>query len=104
MDLGVGMARPFTGMAWDFPNAIALGRSMVVVALRLATRLDEAALAFVDWFGRNNPVFGGVRLGPDPKSPRGHGRSRSSPFAADASFFRLREFAESFQSRPAHRR
>ena len=104
MDLGLGMARPFTGMAWNFPNAIALGGSMVILALRIATRLDEAALAFVEWLGRNYPVFGGFRLGPDPKSPRGRGRSRSSLFAADASSFRPQEFVESFQSRPAHRR
>jgi hypothetical protein len=43
------MAGPFTGMAWDFPYPVAFGGSMVVVALRIATRLDEAALAFVDW-------------------------------------------------------
>ena len=104
MDLGVGMARPFTGMAWDFPNAIALSGSMVVVALRIAIWLDEAALAFVDWPGRNNPVFGGFRLGPDPKSPRGRGRNRSSLFAAAVSSSRPQEFVESFQSRPAHRR
>ena len=104
MDLGVGMARPLAGMAWDLPNAIALGGSMVVVALRIATRMDEAALAFVDWLGRNNRVFGGFCLGPDPKSPRGRGRSRSSPFAAAVSSFRPQEFAESFQSKPAHRR
>ena len=66
MDLGVGMARPFTGMAWDFPNAIALGGSMVVVALRIATRLDEAALAPVDWSGWNDAVFGDLRLGSGP--------------------------------------
>ncbi len=61
--MGPDMARPLAGMAWDFPHAIALGGSMVVVALRIATRLDEAALAPVDWFGRNNAVLGGFRLG-----------------------------------------
>jgi cbb3-type cytochrome oxidase subunit 3 len=84
-------------LGWEWP-----GPSMAWLGFFLL--LDEAALAFVDWAGRIDPVAGGVGVSRGPKSQQCHGQSRSGPFAAAVSCVRPRVFAALFQNRPAHHR